>query len=192
MVCQICGKKSSFYPLCTEHNRLKAEGKVTKCKDCGIWKEGTYPLCKDCFYLSKKNEEKKSASYKPSEVEVEEKTFRSKFEATFRTEDGHMVRSKAEQSIDNWLYHKRIVHAYERKLPIEEEMYCDFYIPIGNIWIEYWGLDEEKYNKRKELKKTLYEKHEKNLIELFDKDIENLDDVMPKKLTKFSKEFKID
>ena len=37
-----------------------------------------------------------------------------------------MVRSKAEQIIDNWLYHKGIVHAYERRVPIEEEVYCDF------------------------------------------------------------------
>tara|TARA_R110000787_G_scaffold55239_2_gene127641 strand:- start:5078 stop:5230 length:153 start_codon:yes stop_codon:yes gene_type:complete len=31
--------------------------------------------------------------------------------------------------IDNWLYMAETVHAYERKLPIEEDVYCDFYIP---------------------------------------------------------------
>ncbi len=94
-----------------------------------------------------------------------------------------MVRSKAEQIIDNWLYHKGIVHAYERRVPIEEEVYCDFFIPLGQkVWIEFWGLEEEKYLKRKELKRRFYEQNKKNLIELTDKDIENLDDVMPRKL----------
>lgn len=97
-----------------------------------------------------------------------------------------MVRSKAEQIIDNWLYHKGIVHAYERRVPIEDEIYCDFFIPIGQkVWIEYWGLEEEKYTKRKESKKRFYEKNQKKLIELVDKDIENLDDVMPIKLRPF-------
>jgi len=58
--------------------------------------------------------------------------FREKFEAKHRTQDGHYVRSKAEMIIDNLLYQYGIVHAYERKLPIEEDVYSDFYIPPGN------------------------------------------------------------
>jgi hypothetical protein len=58
--------------------------------------------------------------------------FREKFEAKIRTQDGHYVRSKAEAMIDDWLYHSGIVHAYERKLPIAEDMVCDFWIPPGN------------------------------------------------------------
>lgn len=120
--------------------------------------------------------------YKISDIEAEEKNFRSKFRATYRTDDGHKVRSKAEQIIDNWLYHNKIIHAYERRVPIEEELFCDFFIPIGKVWIEYWGLEDEKYLKRKELKKELYKKYDKNLIDLTDKDIEKLDDILPLKL----------
>ena len=54
--------------------------------------------------------------------------FKEKFEAKHMATDGHYVRSKAEVMIDNWLYIAEIVHAYERKLPIEENVYCDFYI----------------------------------------------------------------
>ena len=186
MVCQICGKKSGYYPLCVDCNKLKEQGKVTKCLECGIWKKDNKPLCFDCWLKNKKNSEKKSATYKPSDVEKEENDFRKKFPANFRTEDGHIVRSKAEQIIDNWLYHKGIVHAYERRVPIEEEVYCDFFIPIGQkVWIEFWGSEEQKYLKRKETKKRFYEKNQKKLIELTDKDIENLDDVMPIKLRPF-------
>lgn len=186
MVCQICGAKSGFYPLCKECNELKNEGEVTKCEECGVWKKDTKPLCYECWLKNKNKTAKKSSNYKASEIETEEANFRKKFKATFRTEDGHLVRSKAEQIINNWLYHNGIVHAYERRVPIEEEVYCDFFIPIGQkVWIEYWGLEEENYLKRKELKKKFYQMHKKNLIELTDRDIENLDDIMPIKLRPF-------
>lgn len=62
--------------------------------------------------------------------------FREKFEAKHRATDGHFVRSKAEMLIDNWLYMAEIVHAYERKLPIEEDVHSDFYIPTGKVYIK--------------------------------------------------------
>jgi len=112
--------------------------------------------------------------------------FREKFIAKHRATDGHMVRSKAEMLIDNWLYMAEIVHAYERKLPIEEEVYCDFYIPTGKIYIEFWGLENDpKYAKRKEAKKAIYEKYNFKLIELTDEEVFNLDDILPKMLLKY-------
>lgn len=116
----------------------------------------------------------------------QDSNFREKFVAKHRATDGHMVRSKAEMLIDNWLYMAEIVHAYERKLPIEEEVYCDFYIPTGKIYIEFWGLENDpKYAKRKEIKKAIYEKYDFKLIELTDEDVFNLDDVLPKLLLKY-------
>jgi hypothetical protein len=111
---------------------------------------------------------------------------RLKFDAKFRTIDGHYVRSKAEMIIDNLLYQYKLVHAYERKLPIDEEVLSDFYLPAGQGYIEYWGMeDDPKYAERKQKKKELYAKHEIPLIELNDGDIQNLDDFLPKKLLKF-------
>lgn len=113
-------------------------------------------------------------------------SFRHKFEATHRTTDGHFVRSKAEMMIDNWLYMAEIVHAYERKLPIEEEMYCDFYIPTGKVYIEFWGYENDaKYEARKREKLAIYQKYNFNLIELTDKGVLNLDDILPRLLLKF-------
>ena len=45
--------------------------------------------------------------------------------------------------IDNWLYMQQIAHAYERKLPVEEDVYCDFYLPAGKAYIEYWGMEKD-------------------------------------------------
>jgi len=122
----------------------------------------------------------------PTSLEETKKEFRDKFKANYRSTDGHMVRSKAEMLIDNWLYMAEIVHAYERKLPIEEDVYSDFYIPSGKVYIEYWGLEEDpKYKQRKEKKINLYKKYGFNLIELRDHEVQNLDDHLPKMLLKF-------
>lgn len=83
--------------------------------------------------------------------------FRDKYPPELRSTDGHWVRSRAELVIDNWLYMEGIIHAYERRLPIEEEGYCDFYLPNGNVYIEYWGLENDpKYESRMRTKKDLY------------------------------------
>jgi hypothetical protein len=78
------------------------------------------------------------------------------------------------------------VLAYERKLPIEEDVYSDFYIPTGKVYIEYWGYENnEKYLVRKKVKQDLLSnKYDFNLIELEDKDVLNLDDVLPRLLLK--------
>jgi hypothetical protein len=111
---------------------------------------------------------------------------KEKFEAKHRATDGHYVRSKAEMMIDNWLYIAEIVHAYERKLPIEENVYCVFYIPTGKVYIEYWGYDNDPRSlARKEKKLAIYEKYGLKLIELDDADIQNLDDILPRLLLKF-------
>ena len=113
--------------------------------------------------------------------------FRLKFPATFRTPDGHYVRSRGEIMIDDFLYKNGIVHAYERKLNIDEEMYCDFYIPTEKLYIEYWGLEEnQKYQERKKVKLELYSKYNFKLIEINNSDIENLDEKLAAKLRKYN------
>lgn len=78
------------------------------------------------------------------------------------------------------------VHAYERKLPVEEELYCDFYIPLGKVYVEYWGYEQDpKYLARKQEKKRIYKKYDFNLIELSDEHIRNLDDYLPQMLRGF-------
>lgn len=76
-------------------------------------------------------------------------------------------------------------------MPITEDVYCDFYIPKGKVYIEFWGLeDDEAYLKRKEKKIGFYKKHNLNLIEIDNDTIGNIDDYLPKELLKFWCEFK--
>lgn len=110
-----------------------------------------------------------------------------KYEAKYRTQDGHRVRSRAEALIDDYLYRNGIAHAYERRLPgIEEDVLSDFYILKGNVFIEFWGLEEnEQYQERKRQKLEIYSREGFNLIEMNDDDILSIDDVLPKKLKKY-------
>jgi hypothetical protein len=122
---------------------------------------------------------------------INKDNFREKFEAKHRAIDGHYVRSKAEMLIDNWLYQYGLVHAYERKLPIDEDVYCDFYIPSGNgrpqaVYIEFWGLENDpKYTERRNKKIEIYKREGLSLIELTDADLQNIDDILAKKLRQF-------
>jgi hypothetical protein len=118
---------------------------------------------------------------------IDHDDFRKKYPAEKRTSDGHYVRSRAEQLIDNFLYQNSIVHAYEKKLNIDEDLYCDFYLPEKKVYIEFWGMEEnEKYAARKKTKLELYAKYGFSLIQLNDADLENLDEILAAKLRKYN------
>jgi len=97
------------------------------------------------------------------------------------TEDGHRVRSRPEQIIDNWLYKNRIAHGYET--PIRDTKRCDFEVPTedGSIYIEYWGLNDEAYLKNKDEKLAIYKKHHLALVSLEQDDLKNLDQILGEK-----------
>lgn len=122
----------------------------------------------------------------PPAVSVIDTDIRKRYPTEFRADDGHFVRSKSELSICNWLYHHRLVHAYERKLPIAEDAVSDFYIPLGKTcYIEHCGLDTDEYRRRRSEKRALYQANRLNLIELEEDDIKRLDDVLPRRLRQF-------
>lgn len=127
-----------------------------------------------------------TSTLQPQTQTTNSNNFREKFEAKHRTKDGHFVRSRAEVIIDDTLYDYGLVHAYEKKVPIEEELYTDFYLPNGKVYIEFWGMESDpKYLERKKIKLEIYKKYDLKLIELDDNDISNLDDHLPKKLLKY-------
>ena len=131
------------------------------------------------------NYEENNSTSQENFTDIDE--FRQKYEAKYRTQDGHRVRSRAEAMIDDYLYRNGIAHAYERRLPgIDEDVLSDFYILKGNVFIEFWGMEEnEKYAKRKKKKLEIYAREGFSLIEMNDNDIQSIDDVLPRKLKKY-------
>jgi hypothetical protein len=169
MPCQICNEKSSFYPLCAKCFKLRDAGKISKCKDCGIWKNDIREYCKDCLL-------KKTLKIIPKIPE-------------YHCDDGHWVKSKSEKAIDDWLYRNKIFHAYEQKVRISESLITDFFLPELNVFIEHWGYNDDKYNARRKEKTTLYNKYKLNLIELTEEDSTHLDEVLSAKLIKYGQKF---
>ncbi|WMN89459.1 glycerol kinase [Vibrio parahaemolyticus] len=113
-------------------------------------------------------------------------SFRQKFEAKHRTLDGHYVRSKGELLIDNWLYLAGVVHAYERQLPIEQDVTSDFYLPTGKVYLQFWGSDHGEISQDdRETIRAVYEQHQFNLIEVDASELERLDEVLPQRLRQF-------
>jgi hypothetical protein len=155
-------------------NPIPPKGK--KCEKCNaLKKDDTFSLCPACL-----DKEDKIPRTNPNSIQDP----RSKYPAKYRTDSGHYVRSRAEQAIANWFVKQNISFTYEKEIP-EEHLICDFYLPQWDVWIEYWGLQNEEYSRNKERKLALYEKYKKKLINLYDKDIEtNLED-LPRKLRPF-------
>nr|WP_216613123.1 glycerol kinase [Vibrio owensii] len=113
-------------------------------------------------------------------------SFRQKFEAKHRTLDGHYVRSKGELLIDNWLYLAGVVHAYERQLPIDQDVTSDFYLPGGKVYLQFWGSDTgEMLEAEREKIRAVYGQHNFNLIEVEPSELDKLDEVLPKRLRQF-------
>lgn len=117
-------------------------------------------------YLSKINYQKQVIEIHKVNID-----FRKQNPANILCQDGHYVRSKEERAIDDYLYQTaKLLHAYEPKFrltPEEQEtckqtgkefeyFYPDFYIPDYNLYIEFFGRNEEKYNLKTDLKIKIY------------------------------------
>ena len=122
----------------------------------------------------------------PEEAADKSEGFRERFPPTIRASDGHMVRSRGEAMIDAFFYEKRIVHAYERLVPVEHTVYCDFFLPEYDLYVEFWGMENDpKYKVRKEKKLEIYRQNELKLLEIKDGHINNLDDYLISQLVKY-------
>lgn len=126
--------------------------------------------------------------------------YRRVYPMNFRCKDGHYVRSKSEKMIDDYLYEKRIIHVYEKKVINEdngEEYYPDYYLIINNgnteinIYLEYFGLeDDEKYMATEKKKIAFYKSKGFNIIEVREKNTGNLEDYLDSEILKIRKKYK--
>jgi len=106
-----------------------------------------------------------------------------------KTIDGHKVMSKDEARIDDFYYNNNILHAYNIKVPIHEDMYCDWYLKKADLYVEYWGYNSDDYRRRRDQKIELYSKHNKKLLSIYPQDLLNLYDTLKSKLLDFDYTF---
>ncbi len=98
--------------------------------------------------------------------------------------DGHKCNSISEIIIDDWLFENNIPHIREYLYP-EGRYRCDFV--VNNIFVEFFGLADafnisSSYAEIMEKKKEICKKHDIQLIELYGKDLYNLDQTLAEKL----------
>ena len=93
------------------------------------------------------------------------------------TSDGHLVESRGEAMIDEWLSAHRIKHEVQVLLPFVKNQYlrrADFYLPDQNLYIEYWGGNTPSYLEEKERRIAQYDIQQLHRIDIFDEHIANL------------------
>jgi hypothetical protein len=100
----------------------------------------------------------------------------------YNAEDTHLLRSSEEVRIDDWFHRNRDrigEHEVERRVPLNRLMYCDWFLPRWNIYVEYWGLtNEEWYRKARRVKERLYEQANLDLRSIEPEDMRNLDEIL--------------
>lgn len=104
------------------------------------------------------NEGKKDPSVQEQKPMPED--YRDLYKKPYRCEDGDYVRSKSEREIDNFLFRNRIWHIYEPEYICKEtgkKYYPDFYLPDYKLYIEYFGLTDEKYLEKKAEKIRMFQ-----------------------------------
>ncbi len=95
------------------------------------------------------------------------KSYKSETPSSFKCLDGHIVRSKGELIIDNFLHNNQIQHEYEKTIKVRgKPIKCDWYLPKLDIYIEYWGYFGKEYMKRKEEKLKLYKQGKLTLLSI--------------------------
>jgi len=114
----------------------------------------------------------------PKIVKVNEKYYEDRL--IHRTAKGEMVRSKSEVIIADCLYNNNVKYEYEKAMTLgDNNILPDFVIVDEDtdeiyIWEHCGMMGDEKYRKRWENKKALYEKHgyieDENLIVTYDEE----------------------
>lgn len=162
----------------------------SKCITCGKQTDGLL-FCSNCYHKYK-DKELLFKITNCTNIELLDEDY----EGRYTCKDGHIVKSKSERDIDNYLFEHDIPHAYERELPYgatdKEVLHPDFYLPnyLGegkHVYIEHWGYNENniQYTKTKKFKMPIYEKLKITLICTYEKtDMGKIDTVLDRKLNK--------
>ena len=98
--------------------------------------------------------------------------------------DGHQHSSKARLQICHWLYMAGIAHACQRRLPVDQELYADFYLPAYQLYIECWDDAGGSGLAKRMQRKDIYQQYDFAVIDIEKADLPRLDDVMTRQLRK--------
>jgi len=106
------------------------------------------------------------------EVLPPERWIRKKPPSRYRCKDGHIVKSRLEQIVDDMLLSHSTLHEYEPKIP-NTNLRADFKVRHdgGDWYIEIWGTEgRPEYDRKRHEKMDYYNKMKLNLIQISSSD----------------------
>ncbi len=164
---------------------------IIKCIGCGKATFGGNLFCINCYRKYKDKQLLVKVS-KCKDIDILDESY----EGVYKCKDGHIVKSKSEREIDNYLFDKRIPHAYEKVISIDadekHDIHPDFCLPnyLGkniDVYIEHWGFnsDNRDYYKSKKYKLDIYKKLGLTIICTNEKDMNDPQAALDRKLLHF-------
>lgn len=192
ITCIICGEPSNGYHFCKKcwkkYNEEIIDLRIYNCSDteildddeietncliCGEPSNG-YHFCKKCYPKVSTGADLRVAPGGKEAIIID--PYGNK---EWEADNGVTVRSKGEMIILNCLWKKHIRAIYEKPVMIGEETFRpDFYLPDQDLYIEYNGLDDPGYLKRKEETLKKYKKRGLNVVVLTDEEVKKINQVV--------------
>ena len=164
---------------------------IVKCIGCGTYTKNGHLFCLDCYkkYKDKQLLVKITKCY---EINILDESY----EGVYKCKDGHIVKSKSEREIDNYLFDHNIPHAYEKVVSIDgdskHDLHPDFCLPnyLGkgkDVYIEHWGFnsDNRDYYKSKKYKVAKYKELKLTIISTNEADMNDPEAALNRKLNNF-------
>lgn len=163
---------------------------VVKCIGCGKETKNGNLFCYSC-YKKFRDKQLLVKITKCKEIEILDESY----EGVYTCKDGHIVKSKSEREIDNYLFDHGIPHAYEKAIAIDSnpknDLHPDFYLPNykgqGDVYIEHWGFNSNniEYTKSRKYKVNIYKKLNLTVICTNEHDQNDINVALDRKLNFF-------
>ena len=114
------------------------------------------------------------------------KRYKAKYPSKYIALDGDACRSLSELIVDNCLYRNGIQHTPEKiiKKSSKKKYKYDWYLPVVDVYIEFFGYSGKNYFKRKGEKKRFYKRNHLKMIALEPIDLIHIDESLKNKLGK--------
>ena len=184
-VCQSCGNK----PIRIVENTTQQESNVDPitCLICGENSNGKH-FCRSCYFKYKDRSIDIRITNCNSTQLLDEFGTRTK-----KAKDGRYVRSLSEKIIIDYFFDNYIRVVYEKTIPYvnekgeEKQLHPDFYLTDYDLYIEFNGLTNKAYLKKKDYANKIYKEKGLKVEILESNDIDDIEATMAKLLTKYPK-----